>query len=268
MPRTIGASNGCGCVACGRVACRVLIACVSQAAAEESAARVESAPFQVAALDFSVKEIKKSDIGFIAKWRAVERETRDEMREVARCRTEPDTCTPAALKFIKIVDVARMREGRARIGEINRAINFSIKSMSDLAQHGAADVWTSPLKTLASGAGDCEDYAIAKFAALREVGFAETDLRLLVVHEAGSESYHAVLSVRLDDGWLVLDNRRLVMADEKVFPARTILALQAESPKTPRPEVAKAPRAEAQAAVAANDGLQSFAGWSAPPLLM
>jgi predicted transglutaminase-like cysteine proteinase len=247
------------------------IACASPAVADDSAMPDEFVPFQVATLDFSVKETKKpekSDMGFAAKWSTVEREMRAEMREVARCRAEPETCTPAARKFIKIVDVAGTREGRARIGEINRAVNLSIKSMSDMAQHGVADLWTSPLKTFASGAGDCEDYAIAKFAALREVGFTESDLRLLVVHEAGADSYHAVVSVRLDDNWLVLDNRRLAMMDEKVFPARTVLALQADSPKVLHPEVAKVPRADDQVVVAALDGVQNFGGWSAPPLLM
>ena len=84
--------------------------------------------------------------------------------------------SPAALKFLDIVDAARLREGRARLGEINRAINLAIRPISDLAQHGQIDVWTSPLATLARGGGDCEDYAIAKFVALRRAGIAPDDL--------------------------------------------------------------------------------------------
>ena len=86
----------------------------------------------------------------------------------SRCaRAIRDRCaSPAALKFLAIVDAARLREGRARLGEVNRAINLAIRPVSDLAQYGQVDVWSSPLATLTRGGGDCEDYAIAKFVAL------------------------------------------------------------------------------------------------------
>jgi len=78
---------------------------------------------------------------------------------------------------------AKAREGRARLGEINRAINLAIRPMSDLAQYGAIDVWSSPLVTFANGAGDCEDYAIAKFAALRHAGISPDDLRIVIMRD-------------------------------------------------------------------------------------
>ena len=71
--------------------------------------------------------------------------------------------SPAALQFLAIVDSAKARDGRARLGEINRAINLAIRPISDLAQYGARR-WSSPLTTFATGAGDCEDYAIAKWS--------------------------------------------------------------------------------------------------------
>jgi hypothetical protein len=55
--------------------------------------------------------------------------------------------------------------------------------MSDLAQYGEIDVWSSPLVTFANGAGDCEDYAIAKFVALRLAGIAPEDLRIVVMRD-------------------------------------------------------------------------------------
>ena len=42
---------------------------------------------------------------------------------------------------------------------------------SDFTQHGEADRWSAPLATFATAKGDCEDYAIAKYVALREAGF-------------------------------------------------------------------------------------------------
>ncbi len=101
------------------------------------------------------------------KWLRVERKLDDERVQLALCDGDRDRCaSPAALRFLAIVDNARSREGRARLGEINRAINLAIRPMSDEAQYGQLDVWSSPLVTFAHGAGDCEDYAIAKFVAL------------------------------------------------------------------------------------------------------
>src|SRR5260370_33892480 len=79
------------------------------------------------------------------KWLGVERKLDDERVQLALCDGDRDRCvSPAALQFLAIVDNAKAREGRARLGEINRAINLPIRPMSDLAQHAAPDVWIPP----------------------------------------------------------------------------------------------------------------------------
>ena len=149
------------------------------------------------------------------KWRAVERRLDDERVQLALCDGDRDRCvSPAALQFLAIVDNARAREGRARLGEVNRAINLAIRPMSDLAQHGELDVWSSPLVTFANGAGDCEDYAIAKFVALRQAGISPDDLRIVVMRDTIRSEDHAVAAVRLDGHWLTLDNRRMAMVED------------------------------------------------------
>jgi predicted transglutaminase-like cysteine proteinase len=70
----------------------------------------------------------------------------------------------------QIVELGRQRAGRAQLGEINRAVNLSIRPATDWTQYGVDDFWSPPLATLEKGAGDCEDYAILKYLALRETG--------------------------------------------------------------------------------------------------
>jgi predicted transglutaminase-like cysteine proteinase len=150
--------------------------------------------------------------GLRDKWLGVQRRLDDEMVQLALCEGDRDGCaSPAALKFLDIVDAARSREGRARLGEINRAINLAIRPISDLAQHDEIDVWSSPLATLARGGGDCEDYAIAKFTALRRAGLSPDDLRIVVLRDTIHGEDHAVAAARLDGHWLTLDNRRMAM---------------------------------------------------------
>jgi predicted transglutaminase-like cysteine proteinase len=153
--------------------------------------------------------------GLHEKWLGVERKLDDERVQLALCDGDRDRCvSPAALQLLAIVDNARAREGRARLGEINRAINLAIRPMSDLAQYGEIDVWSSPLVTFAHGAGDCEDYAIAKFVALRLAGISPDDLRIVIMRDTLRGEDHAVAAARLDGRWLMLDNRRMAMVED------------------------------------------------------
>ena len=85
--------------------------------------------------------------------------------------------------------------------------------MSDLANYGVPEIWKTPLATLANGAGDCVDYAIAKYFALGEIGIPENNRRLLVVRIKSSGTEHALLIVREDQRWLILDNLRMAIVD-------------------------------------------------------
>jgi predicted transglutaminase-like cysteine proteinase len=149
------------------------------------------------------------------KWLGLARKLDDERVQIALCDGDRDGCaSTAALQFLAIVDSARLRDGRARLGNINRAINLAIRPVSDLAQYGEIDVWSSPLSTFDRGAGDCEDYAIAKFMALRQAGIAAEDLRIVIMRDTFHGEDHAVAATRLDGHWLMLDNRRMAMVED------------------------------------------------------
>src|SRR5258707_12534321 len=152
----------------------------------------------------------------LEKWLNVEREVDDERLVLRMCEENRASCqSPAALQFLAIVDSGRALEGRARIGEINRAVNLNLKPVSDLALYGAEDVWSPPLATFAMGAGDCEDYAIAKFVALQEVGVSADDLRIVILQDDIRKEYHTVVAARLDGNWPMLDNRPMIRSANK-----------------------------------------------------
>lgn len=160
---------------------------------------------------FGVFAFAVSSGGLRQKWLALKDRFDDDMVQLALCDGDRDNCaSPAALKLLAIVDQARAREGRARLGETNRAVNLAIRAAND----GTDDVWSSPLATFASGAGDCEDYAIAKLAALRLAGIAPEDLRIIVVRDTRAGEEHAIAAARLDGHWLMLDNRHMAMVED------------------------------------------------------
>jgi predicted transglutaminase-like cysteine proteinase len=141
------------------------------------------------------------------KWRGLEAEFEAEQHAVARCREHETQCTPAARRLVALIDTLKERDGRARLDAVNRAVNEAIRYQSDAQQFGEADRWLSPLAAFTSRLGDCEDYVIAKYFALREAGFPLVDLRFVLVRDRKARDDHAVLAARDDGHWLILDNR-------------------------------------------------------------
>jgi len=82
----------------------------------------------------------------------------------------------------------------------NKFINRALRYTPDLELWGQDDYWAHPLESLARGAGDCEDYAIAKLITLKWLGVEESQLKLLYAFT--DQGPHMVL---LYGDW-VLDN--------------------------------------------------------------
>lgn len=192
------------------------------AASAMSAATVSAEPF-------GLFTFKAPEGALWRKWRALKADIAAETRAIATCREDRTTCTPAASRFVAMATEAKARDGRARLETVNRLVNGAIHYTSDLVQHGALDVWSAPLASLRSGRGDCEDYAIAKYALLRETGTAEQDLRILLVRDRAVREDHAVLAVRDHDTWMVLDNRRsMIEVDTEIGYLTPMYALNAD----------------------------------------
>lgn len=186
---------------------------------------------------------------FSARWRTLQPLIRLEMQILESCRAQRAGCQGAAAKLSSIIETASRRSGRARLGEVNRAVNLAIRPMSDLAQYGVPDFWASPLTTFASGAGDCDDYAIAKYVALNLAGLPASDLRLVAVHDRRTDQGHLEAAARLDGQWIILDNRTMRLVPDSEVPDLTPLAALGGDDDAPAlagtPSAPAAPSAEA-----------------------
>ncbi len=139
------------------------------------------------------------------------------MVQLALCDGDRDRCvSPAALQFLAIVDTARAREGRARLGEINRAINLAIRPDERSGSVGRDRRVEFAACHLRPWRGRfAKDYAIAKFVALREAGVSSEDLR--IVNHARTPSTARTMPspprAWTASGW-TLDNRRMAMVED------------------------------------------------------
>ena len=64
---------------------------------------------------------------------------------------------------------------------VNDFFNKNTRFEDDIVHWKVSDYWATPLETLGSGAGDCEDYTIAKYFTLIHLGISIEHLRLIYV---------------------------------------------------------------------------------------
>lgn len=92
----------------------------------------------------------------------------------------------------------------------------NMRFISDAEQWGKEDYWETPLEMLVVNGGDCEDFSIAKYFSLREMGVSNEKLRLTYVKAVELNQAHMVLTYYStpDADPLVLDNldRKIVTA--------------------------------------------------------
>ncbi|MCB9973012.1 MAG: transglutaminase-like cysteine peptidase [Rhodospirillales bacterium] len=93
--------------------------------------------------------------------------------------------------------------------KVNQYVN-QYQYVTDEKLWGKSDYWATPIEFFTRG-GDCEDYAIAKYASLRALGVPEERLRLAIVHDKQKNVPHAVLIVYSERGAMVLDNQEKTM---------------------------------------------------------
>jgi predicted transglutaminase-like cysteine proteinase len=160
----------------------------------------------------------------VVEWRKLMANLGAARHELELCQTEPDHCNDAEREFLTLIREAEALKGRARIELVNQRINGEIHYTTDEAQWGSEDVWSLPIDankdgSLDTGRGDCEDYVIAKYWALNQAGVPDAELRAALVHDNFVNEDHAVLAVRADNKWLILDNRWSgLMEDKELVP--------------------------------------------------
>lgn len=105
-------------------------------------------------------------------------------------------------RYKKLVDKANLVIDLEGLIEFNKVINGAAEYQTD-----KFDYWFTPNEFLGHGHGDCEDYAICKFMALR---FLKPRIVIVKTVDGGN---HALCAVKMNDKWHFLDNKT-----DKIYP--------------------------------------------------
>ncbi|WP_095152950.1 cysteine protease LapG [Pseudomonas sp. Irchel s3b5] len=82
----------------------------------------------------------------------------------------------------------------AQLNVVNRFFNKQVRYVEDIDLWHEVDYWETPIEALWKGAGDCEDYAIAKYFSLRHLGVPSEKLRITYVKALTQNRAHMVLT--------------------------------------------------------------------------
>ncbi|GAL09639.1 T1SS associated transglutaminase-like cysteine proteinase LapP [Vibrio astriarenae] len=82
---------------------------------------------------------------------------------------------------------------QVQLSEINHFFN-QMNFVDDIRLWGKKDYWATPLEFLGSSGGDCEDFTIAKYFSLLELGVPDKKLRLIYVKAIELDQFHMVLA--------------------------------------------------------------------------
>lgn len=170
---------------------------------------------------FGTTEIKATDLAYFTKWTSV-------MSRFGAQMKGSGAGSPAVLAWLARLRTLRDKSDREKMEGVNDYMN-SIAYVDDRSNYGVGDYWATPIEFLARG-GDCEDYAIAKYASLRALGFAPDQLRVTVVRDKVGNEMHVMLVVYSNEGVFILDNQdRRLRRMENVTRYKATFSLNSEN---------------------------------------
>lgn len=172
---------------------------------------------------FGSHEIRSPNLKNFSRWTGVvERFNRERPMLDQPCDRKSNKCPMQEWKAF-LLETARLVP-IDQIEAVNRYMN-RFPYVDDLANWGVDDYWATPLEFMSRG-GDCEDYAIAKFFSLRLLGFADEDMRIVVLQDLNLRIAHVVLVVYVDGRALVLDSQiKNITSADKIFHYKPLYSI-------------------------------------------
>ena len=155
---------------------------------------------------------------------------------VGFCRRNPDECSNPSGHSERIKLTAK-RERELR--DVNDLVNQTVLPTSDLELYGQLEHWSYP-----ASKGDCEDYVLLKRRLLMKRSWPASALLITVVRDQHNEG-HAILTVRTDEGDVILDNKKKNMM---VWNHSGYTFIKRQSHRNPKIWVSLTPPEVAQAA--------------------
>jgi len=154
---------------------------------------------------FGSVEVRSDSLKGLPQWTRVLADMQTEESAFERCvASAADCATPVLKNWRKIIKSAKGLSRRNKLKEVNDFFNrWPYKLDSEL--YGLSEYWATPREFM-TRSGDCEDYSIAKYFALRNLGFSKDEMRIVILMDEIRGTGHAVLAIYDGNDILILDS--------------------------------------------------------------
>lgn len=109
---------------------------------------------------------------------------------------------------------------RAKLTFVNEFFNSRVRQGDDITIWGQSDYWATPMETLASGNGDCEDFTIAKYFSLLHAGVPIEQLRLIYVKAKIGGPYSDITQAHMVLAWYATPDAEPLILDSLITDIR------------------------------------------------
>lgn len=155
---------------------------------------------------FETAEVQSSKMTPFKKWTGA-------VEKMAKEQTDVKKFAARFKNWIVFLDTLKGKPIMEQMKQVNAFMNRS-RYILDNRNWGVNDYWASPGEFLAKF-GDCEDFAIAKYMALKYLGFNPDKMRVVAVKDMNLKVGHAILAVYAEDKIFILDNQIKVVVDSR-----------------------------------------------------
>ena len=109
--------------------------------------------------------------------------------------------------WFKILASSYQLNERQKLEKINNFFNL-LRFVDDIDLWGDENYWATPIEFIGVNGGDCEDFAIAKYFSLLELGIPDEKMRITMVKSLTLNQYHMVVAYYQSPSSvpLILDN--------------------------------------------------------------
>ena len=154
---------------------------------------------------FGSVEVRSESLKGLPQWTRVLAVMQAEEPAFNRCVANTTDCaTPVLKNWRKIITSAKRLGRRDKLVAVNNFFNrWPYKLDSEI--YGLSEYWATPREFM-TRSGDCEDFSIAKYFALRKLGFSREEMRIVILMDEIRGIGHAVLTIYEGNDILVLDS--------------------------------------------------------------
>jgi len=109
--------------------------------------------------------------------------------------------------WFRLLENSYLLDENDKLQKVNNFFNL-LRFTDDIKLWGVSNYWATPIEFLGVNAGDCEDFAIAKYFTLLELGVPDEKMRITMVKAVTLNQYHMVVAYYASPGSIpvILDN--------------------------------------------------------------